>query len=193
MIHKDREIRHRTQVFERGAVDLDARTVQMAVSSETPVARSFGNEILDHSAESVDLDFFGGGAAPLLKDHDPTQQIGVVETVGLDETDRMLRAQVRFSRSALADEILCLPVGWWVTDDDRARVAEQVRAFCETAPAPERPLAIGSSDGICLITGGAGFIGHHVVEHGGGDCGRGPGSPESGPSLPAAVTGNLSG
>jgi len=106
MIHKDREIRHRTQVFERGAVDLDARTVQMAVSSETPVARSFGNEILDHSAESVDLDFFGGGAAPLLKDHDPTQQIGVVETVGLDETDRMLRAQVRFSRSALADEIL---------------------------------------------------------------------------------------
>jgi len=45
------------------------------------------------------------------------------------------------------------------------RVAEQVRAFCETQPAPEQPLAIGSGDGICLITGGAGFIGHHVVEH----------------------------
>lgn len=60
------------------AVD-DERRVELAFSSEEPVERSFGIEILDHGASSVDMEFMGSGRAPLLVDHDPTDQVGVVE------------------------------------------------------------------------------------------------------------------
>ena len=84
--------------------DTAARTVRMAVSSERPYGRSFGDEILDHSAGSIDLEFLGSGRAPLLLDHDPSEQIGVIESVSLDP-DRVLRATVRFSRSSDAEEV----------------------------------------------------------------------------------------
>ena len=74
------------------------------MSSESPVGRSFGDEILDHAEGSIDLDFLRSGRAPLLLDHDPEKQIGVIESVSLDG-DRVLRAKVRFGRSALAEEV----------------------------------------------------------------------------------------
>lgn len=83
----------------------DERRVQMSISSETPVARSFGDEILVHSAESIDLGFLNSGRAPLLLDHDPEKQIGVIESVNLDAEARKLRANVRFGKSALASEV----------------------------------------------------------------------------------------
>ncbi len=86
------------------AIDEDTRRVRIAVSSEEPVRRSFGDEILDHSAESVDLSFLNSGRAPLLDGHNPDRQIGVVENVSLD-TDRRLRAVVRFSRNGLGKEV----------------------------------------------------------------------------------------
>jgi Caudovirus prohead protease. len=45
------------------------------------------------------------GRAPLLLDHDPTQQIGVIESVTLDESARKLRATVRFGKSGRASEV----------------------------------------------------------------------------------------
>jgi HK97 family phage major capsid protein len=42
---------------------------------------------------------------PLLLDHDPRQQIGVVENVDLDGSARRLRATVRFGRNGLAKEV----------------------------------------------------------------------------------------
>lgn len=84
----------------------DDRVVDMSVSSEIPVERWFGTEILVHEKKSINLDFFGGKRAPLLLDHDHRKQIGVIESVSLDETERKLRARVRFGRSALAQEIL---------------------------------------------------------------------------------------
>lgn len=83
----------------------DERRVQMSISSEAPVARSFGDEILVHSAESIDLSFLNSGRAPLLLDHDPEKQIGVIESVSLDAEARKLRANVRFGKSALASEV----------------------------------------------------------------------------------------
>ena len=87
------------------AVVEDDRRVRMAISSELPVERSFGSEVLDHSAESIDLSFLNSGRAPLLLDHDPEKQIGVIESVSLDAEARKLRANVRFGKSALASEV----------------------------------------------------------------------------------------
>jgi HK97 family phage major capsid protein len=87
------------------AVVQDERRVNMAISSELPVERSFGSEVLDHSPESIDLSFLNSGRAPLLLDHDPEKQIGVIESVSLDGSARKLRATVRFGKSALASEV----------------------------------------------------------------------------------------
>lgn len=103
----------RKEVIERrsGAFDMEVRgvdekkrTVSIAVSSELPVERSFGKEILVHEAGAIDMAFLASGRAPLLLDHDMERQIGVIESVELSE-DKVLRANVRFGRSALAQEV----------------------------------------------------------------------------------------
>ena len=91
-----------------GAADVineETRTVRIAISSEAPVERSFGAEILDHNETSIDLEFVRSGRMPLLLDHDPRQQIGVVENVSLDGSSRVLRGDVRFGRNGLAKEV----------------------------------------------------------------------------------------
>lgn len=95
------EFRHVGEVRE---IDMQSRTVDLAFSSEMPVERWFGDEILDHSAGAMRLDRMTGGAA-LLINHDWDDQVGVVESVEIG-ADRRGRAKVRFGRSARADEIL---------------------------------------------------------------------------------------
>lgn len=95
---------YRTAGIDKRAIDEKARTVSLAFSSEAPVERSFGIEILDHSASSIDSAFIASGRAPLLVDHDPTDQVGVVERVDIGP-DRKARAIVRFGKSARANEI----------------------------------------------------------------------------------------
>jgi HK97 family phage major capsid protein len=87
------------------AVIKDDRRVEMSISSETPVERINGMEILEHSANAIDLSFLNSGRAPLLLDHDSTQQIGVVESVTLDDASRKLRAKVRFGKNGRASEV----------------------------------------------------------------------------------------
>lgn len=102
----DREkMETRGMMFDAKIVDEEKRTVKIAVSSEEPVERSFGMEILDHDERSIDLSFARSGSMPLLLDHDPRQQIGVVEDVRLDGSARRLRATVRFGRNGLAKEV----------------------------------------------------------------------------------------
>jgi HK97 family phage major capsid protein/HK97 family phage prohead protease len=86
-----------------GPINAEARTVDLAFSSEAPVARWFGNEILSHAPGSVRLDRLNNGGA-LLLDHDPTKQIGVVVSARID-ADGKGRATVRFSKGPLAEEI----------------------------------------------------------------------------------------
>ena len=86
-------------------IDEEKRTVRIGVSSETPVVRSFGMEVLGHSEDEVNMEFMQSKTAPLLLDHDMTKQIGVVEEFKLDETAKRTTAVVRFGRSALADEV----------------------------------------------------------------------------------------
>lgn len=98
------EVLHRAIHMQPKAVSEDKRTVDIAVSSELAVDRSFGREILVHETQAIDMGFVASGRAPLLLDHDPEKQIGVIESVELSE-DRVLRAKVRFGRSALAQEV----------------------------------------------------------------------------------------
>lgn len=88
---------------DRAIVDVDNRTVELAFSSEMPVERFFGIEILSHDQGSVVMDRIIDGA-PLLNNHNMDEQIGVVETVNIGN-DRVGRAVVRFSRSQKAEEI----------------------------------------------------------------------------------------
>mgnify|MGYP001806210436 FL=1 len=83
----------------------EERTIEFPFSSELPVARWFGEEVLDHSREAVNLSRLNDGA-PLLFNHDPDRVIGVVERAWVDEEKRRGMARVRFSRNDFAQQVL---------------------------------------------------------------------------------------
>lgn len=85
------------------ALDTEARTVELAFSSEEPCERWWGVEVLDHSPTSIRLGRLQAGGAVLM-DHDTRDQVGVVESVRID-ADRVARAVVRFGRSVRASEV----------------------------------------------------------------------------------------
>jgi len=102
----DMPIRYRNIDLSRAKfIDEDTRTVRIGVSSEEPVERSFGMEILSHKADDVNMEFINSGRAPLLLDHDMSKQIGVIEDFRLDETAKRTIAVVRFGKSQLASEV----------------------------------------------------------------------------------------
>lgn len=98
------EVERRSMHLDAKPVEEDTRRVRMSISSEEPVERSYGKEVLEHSEEAIDMSFLNSGRAPLLLDHDPERQVGVVESAELDGSARRLRATVRFGKSALARE-----------------------------------------------------------------------------------------
>ena len=99
-------MRYRTIDLSRADhIDEENRRVRVGVSSESPVDRSFGREVLGHRAEDIDMEFMSSGTAPFLLDHDMTKQIGVIEEFKLDETAKRTIAVVRFGKSALAREV----------------------------------------------------------------------------------------
>ena len=102
----DMPMRYRTIDLSKARfVDEENRRVRVGVSSEEPVERSFGMEVLGHSADDINMEFIASGRAPLLLDHDMTKQIGVIEEFKLDETAKRTIAVVRFGKSALAREV----------------------------------------------------------------------------------------
>jgi HK97 family phage major capsid protein/HK97 family phage prohead protease len=105
----DEERLSKSEVFHRmehaEIEEKDDRRVEMSVSSELEVERSFGREMIVHTEQALDLNFLRSGHAPLLLDHDPERQIGVIESVNLDGSARRLRATVRFGRGTLASEV----------------------------------------------------------------------------------------
>ncbi len=100
----DPDYSKRSMKIDVSPINEDERRVSMALSSEEPVERSFGMEVLEHSDEAIDLSFLASGRAPLLLDHDPQKQVGVIESVDLDGSARRLRATVRFGKNGLARE-----------------------------------------------------------------------------------------
>lgn len=97
------EPQKRAMAYERGAIDQEARTVELCFASDAPYERWWGVEILDCTGSAVNLERLNN-RHPLLLDHNTRDQIGVVEKAWVD-SDRKCRATVRFSRSARAQEI----------------------------------------------------------------------------------------
>jgi HK97 family phage major capsid protein len=91
--------------FDRSKIDEENRTIMIGVSSEEPVERRFGMEVLGHNEDEIDMSFMGQGRSPLLLDHDATKQIGVVEEFGIDKENKRTVAKVRFSKNQMADEV----------------------------------------------------------------------------------------
>lgn len=98
------QILYRAASINQAAIDVQARTVELAFSSEYPVQRSFGIELLSHNPADVDLSFLNSGNAPLLLEHEQEDQIGVIERAAID-ADGVGRALVRFSKSTDGDEV----------------------------------------------------------------------------------------
>lgn len=98
-----KDVQTRAFLIKREAINVDARTVELAFSSETLVERSWGWELLDHSPGCCDLSIIND-SAPLIVGHDFEQLVGVVESGRID-SDRVGRAITRFGRSEDAEEI----------------------------------------------------------------------------------------
>lgn len=80
----------------------ETRTVTFPFSSEQPVERYFGSEVLSHDPAAADFSRLND-AAPLLFNHDPADYIGVVERAWLNGGRGY--ATVRFSSSDRAQQI----------------------------------------------------------------------------------------
>lgn len=80
----------------------DDNVVRFSFSSEMPVDRAMGDEVLDHSDNAVRLDRLNDGA-PLLFNHDMNQLVGVVERAYVK--DKRGYAEARYSSSAFAQQI----------------------------------------------------------------------------------------
>ena len=103
---EESDIVYRTIDLSRASyIDEEKRRVRIGVSSEEPVERDFGMEIISHSEGDIDTSFIGSGRSPLLLDHDMTKQIGVVERYEINSSEKSAKAIVRFGRSELAEEI----------------------------------------------------------------------------------------
>jgi len=93
----------RAVTFVRETLKPEERTIELSFSSEEPLERYFGWEILDHSTKSIRMKRLNDGGA-LLVDHNTRDQVGVIEKAWIGP-DRKGRALVRFGRSTRAEEI----------------------------------------------------------------------------------------
>ena len=127
MADKFENQQRRVSQFSTRAINEDNRTVEVSFSSEAPVGRGFGIEILDHSPEAVNLERLARGG-PVLLNHNHNCLIGVVDAVTLDTGARKGRAIVRLGRSDagekafqdVKDGILCnVSVGYTIEDFKR--------------------------------------------------------------------------
>jgi hypothetical protein len=118
------------------------RDYEVAVSSEYPVRRGYGSwafdEVLVHTKEAIVMDRFASGRAAVMVEH-VSDQVGVIRSARLD-SDRVLRAVVRFSKNPyaqtvekdVADGIRCnVSVGYdpheWTTEESAEGGVETVR------------------------------------------------------------------
>ena len=130
--------------LDRNAVDEEARTVGLSFSSEAPVERWFGMEVLSHDPKHVNLGRLNDGA-PLLMDHNINDQIGRVESAMVD--GKRGQAIVRFSKSARGSEIFNdvvdgirqnISVGYRINEMelDESRSEDEVETYVATSWQP---------------------------------------------------------
>lgn len=84
-------------------VDTDSRTVELSFSSETPYGRWFGDEILCHDEECINLERFNNGLGTVLFNHDRDAVVGHIENVWIE--DNRGKALVRFDEDEQSETI----------------------------------------------------------------------------------------
>jgi HK97 family phage major capsid protein/HK97 family phage prohead protease len=85
-------------------VSEDNETLEFSFSSEVPYERYYGFEIISHEKGAMNLERLNA-KAPLLFNHDPDKQIGVIEKAWIGD-DKRGYVRVRFSKSEFAQEKL---------------------------------------------------------------------------------------
>lgn len=97
---------HRFLQISAERVDAETRTMEMSFSSEEPVDRYWGTEILVHDKNSAKLDRLNSHG-PMLFNHNIDDVVGVVEKASIG-SDRRGYATVRFAKSARGEEVFGL-------------------------------------------------------------------------------------
>ncbi len=138
--NKKLPVLERSFELNRANFDKEKRTVRIQFASETPVHRwvpsiGMADEILDCSAESVDMSRVNAGAAVLME-HDTNQRCGITE--GGNVTSKgTVEAVVRFARSPAGDAAMAevedgtlrwISVGYRVERMDVNEDMDEVRA-----------------------------------------------------------------
>lgn len=109
IINKAIDVQHRAAFnIARAERDVDGRSVELSFASDTP-CEHFSMSQWDYvdiklAMDGMRSERLAKGAA-LLADHDPRDQIGVVESFSIDKKDGKARAIVRFSKSTRGEEI----------------------------------------------------------------------------------------
>ena len=97
------DLQFRQAVIESGAIDEGSRTVELSFSSEAPVSRWYGVEILGHGEEEIQLSRLRETGV-VLWNHNSDVPIGSIERAWVGE-DRKGRAVVRFDDDPESDRI----------------------------------------------------------------------------------------
>ncbi len=95
---------HRAISKDALTLNAETREITFPFSSELPVERWFGMEILSHDKGACDMDRFNNKAQALFN-HKWDQYVGVIEKASI-ETDKRGYCTVRFSKSAFADQVM---------------------------------------------------------------------------------------
>lgn len=98
------DVMFRELSFTRTAVNETDRTVELSFSSETPYKRWFGNEILSHKTENIDLSRLAE-VGVLLFNHRSDLPIGKVKTVEIDENEHKCKATVQFDTDEESEKV----------------------------------------------------------------------------------------
>lgn len=145
--------------YETRHFDIEARAagdgIECSLSSEYPVDRAWGREVLVHTAEAIDL---SRSPLPLIESHD-TQRLPVGVIDGLRVVGRKLRGTIRFGNSARAQELAAdaragilrsLSIGYSISKTEQAGDAIRVTRWapheCSLVSVPADPtVGIGRS------------------------------------------------
>lgn len=96
-------IQTRTFPIVRENIDAANRTARLSFSSEAPVLRWYGIEILSHKPEDIRMERWKAGA-PFLMDHNPRDQRGIIQEGKLN-ADKKLEGTVLVSRHQRGEEL----------------------------------------------------------------------------------------
>ena len=89
--------------------DGDKTSITFSASSEAPVERWFGSEVLSHEAGAVRMDRVKRGAAPLLFNHNWDDPIGMIDGARIE--DKRLVVDAHFFDTTRANEIRAMVDG----------------------------------------------------------------------------------